>query len=128
MLSNGATDRQDLGHLALQVAEELDKVLGGEAANRAVIDEFAASLAGGRHAPVPAGSVSLHNHRTVGAFSRAWQRAYNSGVDTVEDLNARVQEKVAEAGQLLAQPVGTDEQKKEAMKRFFLLLHRELLI
>lgn len=127
MLSNG-TGREDLGRLALMVAEEFDKALRGDAPNRAVIDEFATSLAGGRHAPLSTGSVFLHNHRTIGAFGRAWQRTYHSRVETVEDLNARVSEKIEEAGHLLGQPVEADEQEKAAMKRFFLSLHRELLI
>ena len=128
MLSNGATNRGDLGRLALKVAEEFDKALGGETTDKSVIDEFVATLSGARPAPSPLRSMFLHNHRTIGAFSRAWQQAYNFRVETVEDLNARVREKVEEAGRLLGQPVGADEHEKEAIRRFFLSLHRELLI
>lgn len=128
MPSNGAADRGDLARLALKVAEELDRTLHGEAANAGVIDEFRMCLESGGGAPSPARSMFLHNHRTIGAFTRAWQRAYNTRLETIEDLNARVPEKVHEAARLLARQTGEGDSEKEDMKRFFLSLHRELLM
>lgn len=126
MSSNGATYRGSLATLALKVAEELDKALRGEAPDPAVANQFAASLAGGT--PSPVHSMFLHNHRTIGAFSRAWERAYHSRLETVHELNERIPEKVQEAGQLLVAPRGVDMKKKEEMMEFFLSLNQELLL
>lgn len=116
MPTNGAGDRGDLARLALKVAEELDRTLHGEAANAGVIDEFRVCLESGAGAPSSARSMFLHNHTTIGAFTRAWQRTYNSRLETIEDLNTRVPEKLREAARLLAQRAGEGDSEKEGMK------------
>jgi hypothetical protein len=126
MQPSGAGDRGDLARLALKVAEELDKALHGDATNKLVIAEFAACLKSPGGAP--SSTQFLHNHRTIGALSRAWQRAYDSPVATVGDLKTRISKKVQETASLLEQPRGAQQAQKEEMKRFFLSLHRELLM
>ena len=128
--SNASSNNQ--ADWAFEVALQFDKLLREEAADQSAVSGFSACLRSGAGAPSPTDSTFLHSDRTISAFSRAWRRAYDSPVATVEDLAQRIEEKVDEAQRLLMSPKPRDISSARAacedMKRFFLSVHRELVM